>query len=92
MSTLNIIIKSSVSSTKKTYPLQITSDFTIFQIKQEIEKLEKVSADWIRLWNSQTYKYLENNNALVKNSNIDENQILQAEFIYKFDECAPTEG
>ena len=91
MSLINIIIKSSIKSTKQTFPLQIQSDFTIFQIKQEIEKIERVSADWITLWNSQTYKYLENDNTLVKDAKIGEGCQLQAEFRYKFDERLPTE-
>jgi hypothetical protein len=89
--TLNIIIKSSIKSTKQSFPLQICSDFTIFQIKQEIEKIENVSADWIILWNAQTYRYLENDNALVSDAKINEGDTLQAEFRYKFDECLPTE-
>ncbi len=87
---INIIINSSIKSVKKTYPLQITSDFTIFQIKQEIEKIEKVSADWILLYHPARFNEL-NDNALVKNSNINENQSLHAEFRYKFDECPPRE-
>jgi hypothetical protein len=92
MTRLNIIIKSSIKTTKQTYPLQITSDFTIFQIKQEIEKIENISADWIILWNPQTYTHLNNDNALIKDIKINEGDILEAEFRYKFDECPPTEG
>ena len=88
---LNIIIHSTIKSAKQTYPLQITSDFTIFQIKQEIEKLEKVSADWILLYHPARFNELHDN-ALVKNCNIYENQSLHAEFRYKFDECPPREG
>jgi hypothetical protein len=88
---INIIIKSSVKSIKQTYPLQITSDFTIFQIKQEIEKLEKVSADWIILWHPKSCKDLDNDSALVKNTKIGENDELWAEFRYKLDESPPRE-
>jgi len=92
MSTLNVIIKSSLQSAKKTFPLQITGDCTVFQVKEEIEKLQKVSADWILLWHPNGYKYLDNDRTLVKNTKIKDNDELWAEFRYKFDECPGREG
>ena len=91
MSTLNVIIKSTISRPTKLFPLQITTDYTIFQVKKEIEKIEKASAEWILLWHPNGYGYLDNDSALVKNTKIKDNDELWAEFRYKFDERGPTE-
>jgi hypothetical protein len=91
MSKLNILIKSAISRPEKIFPLQITTDYTIFQIKKEIEKIDKASAEWILLWHPDSVRYLDNDNALVKDTHIKENHTLWAEFRYKLDECLPHE-
>ena len=86
MSTINIFIKSAIKVASKTYALKITSDYTVFDVKKEIEGIDNVSAEWIRLWHSRKNQFLDNDRSNVQEVGIRENDTLWAEFRYKLDE------
>ena len=65
LNAIKITINSSLRSSQTVYPLEVSLSSTVFQVKQEIEKLEKVSADWILLLHPIRFHEL-NDNALIK--------------------------
>ena len=83
---LNLFIKSTLKVASKSYALKITTDYTVFQIKKDIESIDKVSAEWIRLWHPRKAEFLDDDRANVKEAGIRENDTLWAEFRYKLDE------
>jgi hypothetical protein len=87
---MKIKITSYLSKPTTKYLIEVPETATIFQIKQEIEKLEKISADWIILHHTARYGEVKDD-VTITNSRIDAEYGLRAEFRYKFDECPPME-
>ena len=88
---LKIKITSYLSKPMKKYLIEVPETATIFQVKQEIEKLEKISADWILLHHTMRYGELQDN-TMMHSAQIDDEYGLRAEFRYAFDESPPREG
>ena len=88
---MKIKITSYLSNPIKKYAIEVPESATVFQLKQEIEKLEKVSAEWILLHHTVRYGELQDN-AIIHSARIDEEHGLSAEFRYKFDESPPREA
>lgn len=86
-----IKITSYLSKPTRKYLVEVPETATVFQLKEEIEKLEKISADWITLYHIMRYGEL-NDKATIANSRIDEDHGVRVELRYKFDECPPREG
>ncbi len=86
-----IKIASYLSKPTKKYLVEISESATVFQLKQEIERIEKISADWIVLYHTMRFGELEDK-VTIKDSRIEDEHGVWAEFRYKFDECSPREG
>ena len=87
----SIKITSYLSKPTRNYLVEIPETATIFQLKQEIEKHDKISADWILLYNMARFGELKDN-VIIANSRIEDERGVWAEFRYKFDESPPREG
>ncbi len=88
---MQLIIKSSLSRPARTYPIEIDASSTVFQLKKEIEKIEKASAEWIVLHNPNNFWNELKDDLIVSNIKLEAGQAVWAEFRYKFDESLPKE-
>ena len=89
---MQILIRSSITKPTKIYPIEIDPAATVFDLKKEIQTLEKASAEWIKLYNPKNFWNELNDATLVGSIKLEEGKELWAEFRYKFDECPPREG